>query len=100
MGDFNADCSYMNAGELDNLGIRQQGFEWLIGDEVDTTQGQTHCAYDRSVELCTVSRLGIILVIIGCMQGRMEYPCMCQVDSCFVEVVLLLPYEMTTPAQQ
>lgn len=47
MGDFNAGCSYMNDAELESLDIRQGGFEWLIGDDVDTTQGKTHCAYDR-----------------------------------------------------
>jgi len=49
LGDFNADCSYMSSSELERLGIRQPGYEWLIGDEVDTTSSTTNCAYDRIV---------------------------------------------------
>lgn len=47
MGDFNAACSYLSGNELTSLSIRKNGFEWLIGDDIDTTQGATHCAYDR-----------------------------------------------------
>ncbi|XP_078577209.1 deoxyribonuclease-1-like [Branchiostoma floridae x Branchiostoma japonicum] len=49
-GDLNADCSYV--GSSDWPGIRiwtDNRFQWLIGNEADTTVKSTHCAYDRLV---------------------------------------------------
>jgi len=48
MGDLNAECSYASQTELSNLNLRDDPpFDWLIGDEVDTTTSSTDCAYDR-----------------------------------------------------
>ncbi|XP_033105743.1 deoxyribonuclease-1-like [Anneissia japonica] len=49
-GDFNADCSYITSSEWDSIRLRTQTrFDWLIGDDVDTTVSSTDCAYDRFV---------------------------------------------------
>ena len=37
----------MSRSEIGDLDLRQPGYKWLIGDNVDTTQGSTNCAYDR-----------------------------------------------------
>lgn len=47
MGDYNADCSYVNSEERANLLLRDSSYLWLIDDDVDTTVSSTHCAYDR-----------------------------------------------------
>ena len=48
LGDFNADCSYVNKGEMRRLNLRVDSrFTWLIGDGEDTTVYKTNCAYDR-----------------------------------------------------
>ena len=48
LGDFNADCSYVDA-QLDALPIRTDPtYQWLIDDAADTTViSTTDCAYDR-----------------------------------------------------
>lgn len=49
LGDFNADCASLPKKRLGELVLRTQvGFQWLIGDEEDTTvRASTRCAYDR-----------------------------------------------------
>ena len=37
----------MSRTEIGDLDLRQPGYKWLIGDNADTTQGSTNCAYDR-----------------------------------------------------
>ncbi|EEX34340.1 MULTISPECIES: exonuclease/endonuclease/phosphatase family protein [Vibrio] len=49
LGDLNADCGYMNQHERETSPLFGDGFTMLIGDDVDTTTGKTHCAYDRLV---------------------------------------------------
>ena len=50
MGDFNADCSYADAREREELEIfSSSDFVSLIPDKADTTSGTTDCAYDRIV---------------------------------------------------
>jgi len=52
MGDFNADCSYASAQDLNDLQIFKSsaGFTTLIPDSTDTTTStNTDCAYDRAV---------------------------------------------------
>ncbi|XP_021954867.1 deoxyribonuclease-1 [Folsomia candida] len=50
LGDFNADCGYVPKKAWKNIRLRNmEQFNWLIGDEVDTTVGKTNCAYDRIV---------------------------------------------------
>ncbi|CAH1776658.1 unnamed protein product [Owenia fusiformis] len=49
MGDFNADCSYLNAGERDALVLKSSDYYWPIGADVDTTVSKSNCAYDRFV---------------------------------------------------
>uniref|UniRef100_A0A1I8F6F9 Endo/exonuclease/phosphatase domain-containing protein n=1 Tax=Macrostomum lignano TaxID=282301 RepID=A0A1I8F6F9_9PLAT len=44
-GDLNADCRYVNRGEMAALPLRlDPDFLWLIGDGVDTTVKSTDCA--------------------------------------------------------
>jgi endonuclease/exonuclease/phosphatase family metal-dependent hydrolase len=49
VGDYNADCSYMSAGELATSPFRAAEFTWVVKDDVDTTVKSTDCAYDRIV---------------------------------------------------
>uniref|UniRef100_A0A673TTE2 Deoxyribonuclease-1-like 1 n=1 Tax=Suricata suricatta TaxID=37032 RepID=A0A673TTE2_SURSU len=51
LGDFNADCGSLTKKRLGELVLRtQEGFQWVIPDDEDTTvRASTHCAYDRIV---------------------------------------------------
>lgn len=51
MGDFNADCGYVNGDDWSQIRLRTDDrFDWVIPDTDDTTvSGNTHCAYDRFV---------------------------------------------------
>ncbi len=44
MGDLNADCSYFDEG---NSSLKK--YDWLIGDNLDTTVKSTNCTYDRII---------------------------------------------------
>ena len=57
LGDLNADCSYINDKELDNIFFnRSDFFNSLIGrDEDTTTRTSTHCAYDKIITTETLS---------------------------------------------
>ncbi|XP_078666391.1 deoxyribonuclease-1-like [Branchiostoma floridae x Branchiostoma belcheri] len=65
LGDLNADCSYVGTNDWSSIRIwTESRFDWLIGNEADTTVKSTHCAYDRLVvagsELqATVLRSGV-----------------------------------------
>ncbi|CAH1252054.1 DNASE1 [Branchiostoma lanceolatum] len=49
-GDLNADCSYVGSSDWSSIRIwTDNRFDWLIGNEADTTVKSTHCAYDRLV---------------------------------------------------
>lgn len=50
LGDLNAACSYVTIKGWRAVRLRSDPkFQWLIGDEQDTTvREKTHCAYDRS----------------------------------------------------
>ncbi len=63
LGDLNADCSYLRAG--DSISLREPGYIWVFGDDVDTTVARTDCAYDRFIFTSPTSedftgRLGIV----------------------------------------
>lgn len=50
MGDFNADCSYVPNYKWENIPIKiDPSYTWWIEDDVDTTVGNTYCAYDRFI---------------------------------------------------
>ncbi|XP_033695563.1 LOW QUALITY PROTEIN: deoxyribonuclease-1-like 2 [Tursiops truncatus] len=50
LGDFNADCSYVQAQDWPAIRLRSsEVFKWLIPDSADTTVGKSDCAYDRIV---------------------------------------------------
>lgn len=51
MGDFNADCGYVNGDDWSQIRLRTDDrFDWVIPDTDDTTvSGNTHCAYDRYI---------------------------------------------------
>ncbi|TEA31834.1 hypothetical protein DBR06_SOUSAS8310062 [Sousa chinensis] len=49
LGDFNADCSYVQAQDWPAIRLRSsEVFKWLIPDSA-TTVGKSDCAYDRIV---------------------------------------------------
>ncbi len=45
LGDLNADCSYYNNEKQTEF----DDWNWLIGNDEDTTVSATHCAYDRII---------------------------------------------------
>ncbi|NXW81471.1 DNSL2 protein, partial [Alopecoenas beccarii] len=50
LGDFNADCSYVQPSDWSNIRLRTSDvFKWLLPDGTDTTVGRSDCAYDRIV---------------------------------------------------
>ncbi|ESO89907.1 hypothetical protein LOTGIDRAFT_124115 [Lottia gigantea] len=50
LGDLNADCSYVSKSKMKKLAIRHRSdLYWPIGDDVDTTSGNSDCAYDRFI---------------------------------------------------
>ena len=49
-GDLNAEGSYVSQTNLKKLKLRSDSrFTWQIGDECDTTVGNSNCAYDRII---------------------------------------------------
>jgi deoxyribonuclease-1-like protein len=47
LGDLNADCDYLGPGDM--IGLRGPEYIWPLGDDLDTTVGQSDCAYDRFI---------------------------------------------------
>jgi endonuclease/exonuclease/phosphatase family metal-dependent hydrolase len=47
LGDLNADCTYLKAG--DALYLKNSSFTWVIPDSADTTTKSTNCTYDRMI---------------------------------------------------
>jgi endonuclease/exonuclease/phosphatase family metal-dependent hydrolase len=47
LGDLNADCDYLTDGTP--ISLRAAEYYWIIPNDVDTTVGMTHCAYDRII---------------------------------------------------
>lgn len=45
IGDLNADCNYYNNDNEDDF----DSWNWLIGDDEDTTVGSTDCSYDKII---------------------------------------------------
>ena len=53
LGDFNADCSYLSQRRYDMLDlVTDPRFTWLLDNNVDTTTGNSNCAYDKCVCVC------------------------------------------------
>lgn len=47
-GDLNSDCDYLPDREHAKIGLyHDDRFQWLIGDDVDTTTKGSECSYDR-----------------------------------------------------
>ncbi|KFU88007.1 Deoxyribonuclease-1-like 2, partial [Chaetura pelagica] len=50
LGDFNADCAYVQAGDWSSIRLHTSHlFKWLLPEGTDTTVGSSDCAYDRIV---------------------------------------------------
>lgn len=50
LGDFNADCSYFTATQMQNsVFYNSSDYNWLITDDMDTNVSSSSCAYDRIV---------------------------------------------------
>lgn len=47
LGDLNADCRYLGAG--DSISFRNPEYIWVVDDTTDTTVSGTDCAYDRFI---------------------------------------------------
>lgn len=50
LGDLNADCSYFDEDDPDNP-MRGDGYNWLIGNDMDTNLAASSCTYDRIIIL-------------------------------------------------
>lgn len=49
-GDLNSDCEYLPDREHARIGLfHDSRFQWLIGDDVDTTTTHSECSYDRFI---------------------------------------------------
>ncbi|XP_019622148.1 PREDICTED: deoxyribonuclease-1-like [Branchiostoma belcheri] len=73
LGDLNADCSYVKSADWSNIRIwTDKRFEWLIGNEADTTvKDSSDCAYDRLV--IAGSQLQASVVNYGVFNYKEEY---------------------------
>ena len=50
LGDFNADCSYLSQRRYNTLLlVTDSRFTWLLDTSIDSTTGNSDCAYDRCV---------------------------------------------------
>ena len=50
LGDFNADCSYLSQRRYNTLLLANDSrFTWLLDTDIDSTTGNSNCAYDRCV---------------------------------------------------
>ena len=48
LGDFNADCSYLSQRRYNMLLlVTDSRFTWLLDTNIDSTTGNSNCAYDR-----------------------------------------------------
>ena len=53
LGDFNADCSYLSQKRYNTLLLATDSrFTWLLDTSIDSTTGNSDCAYDRCVCVC------------------------------------------------
>ncbi|XP_015732921.1 deoxyribonuclease-1 [Coturnix japonica] len=73
MGDFNADCSYVTAGQWPSIRLRTlSACEWLIPDSADTTVTSTDCAYDRIVACGSALRQAVEYATINNFQENLR----------------------------
>ena len=56
LGDLNASCDYITLFDLANNALRNEDFDWWIGDDADTTVHNTFCAYDRIITSTDMSQ--------------------------------------------
>jgi hypothetical protein len=49
VGDYNADCSYFDEEDIEDLEIGSAEFLWAIPNEADTNLAKSNCTYDRMV---------------------------------------------------
>ena len=53
LGDFNADCSYLSQKRYNTLLlVTDSRFTWLLDTSIDSTTGNSDCAYDRCACVC------------------------------------------------
>lgn len=56
MGDLNADCSYLSDSAENSLHLKTDAqFTWHINKSMDTTAGNSDCAYDRIITTGSIS---------------------------------------------
>ncbi|XP_078609974.1 deoxyribonuclease-1-like [Branchiostoma floridae x Branchiostoma japonicum] len=99
LGDFNADCDFVRPIHWDTIPLwtRYRTYDWLIGDDVDTTTTSTDCAYDRIVVSGPTLRGGIVLNSAGVYDfpNDLNLLCACEAlavsDHYPVEVDLIEP---------
>ena len=64
LGDFNSDCSYLSQRRYDMLVlVTDSRFTWLLDNDVDTTTGNSTCAYDKCVWCVVCGVCGCICVL-------------------------------------
>ena len=59
LGDFNADCSYLSQRRYNTLLlVTDSRFTWLLDTNIDSTTGNSNCAYDRCACVCVCVCVG------------------------------------------
>ena len=72
LGDFNADCSYLSQRHYNMLQLfTDSRFTWLLDTDVDSTTGNSDCAYDRltSVAVCVGQCLQVLFSAFACCES-------------------------------
>ena len=68
LGDFNADCSYLSQRRYNTLLLANDSrFTWLLDTDIDSTTGNSNCAYDRCVCVYGVGVGGVDCAGYMCM---------------------------------
>ncbi|XP_066292359.1 deoxyribonuclease-1-like [Branchiostoma lanceolatum] len=83
LGDFNADCDFVRPIHWDSIGLwtRYRTYDWLIGDDVDTTITSTDCAYDRIVVSGPTLRGGVVLNSAGVYNFAKDLGLLCTCEA-------------------
>lgn len=72
MGDFNGACDYVKSF-ADVALATDPRFYWLVTDKMDTTTGNTDCAYDRFVVAGENMLKGVVLGSTGVFHFDQTY---------------------------
>ncbi|KAI8512333.1 Deoxyribonuclease-1 [Branchiostoma belcheri] len=83
LGDFNGDCDFVRPIHWDSISLwtRHRTYDWLIGDDVDTTITSTDCAYDRIVVSGPTLRASVLLNSAGVYDFPKDLGLLCTCEA-------------------